>query len=322
MNVNSLAYTDEDSFTEDDHFWLANRLCALRATLVAVEQEDATLKPALEDALRLIKVLQAGLIWDHMVSHYYLPPYLVEEFARPLSHPRLTQIVADAQEIGDLIEAKATRDCIVATGYHLVAAVKRVQEIAGHGRADEVPLHQAGDEKRAASASHPEYQQVAEHLAALGVFLQVLHQTSFMPAAENAWGLTAEELEADGYPPEGQPASFSMIDFWETSTIDELNWCQLTVVHLFYAISQHALSGGGALDLEKMDRARRDFQACVAEVDPNYDLHALVPIAGAIQKILAAVHTCSCIRTAVTRLAAAMGQLAKIYSLAARPQTH
>jgi hypothetical protein len=259
MKVNSLAHADKNLFTEDDRLWLANRLCALRATLVAVEQEDATLKPALEDALRLIKALQAGLTYDYMVSRCDLPSYLVEGLARTPGHDALMRMVPDAREIGELIEAKATRDCILATTDSLVETIGRVQEIVGHGCAGEVTLHQGSDEKPAASASHPEYQQVAEHLAALGVFLQVLHQTAYMPAAENAWGLTAECLEVLGFPPEGEPASLYMIDFWETSTLDELMWCQLTVVDLFYAISQHALSGGGSLDLKKMDRVRRDF---------------------------------------------------------------
>jgi hypothetical protein len=117
-----------------------------------------------------------------------------------------------------------------------------------------------------------------------------------MPADENSLGLTAEWLEAFGYP-EGIPASLGMIDFWETSCIDELMWGQTTAVALFFARKQHCLLSGYALDLGKLDRVRRDFQV-FGEVVPNEALESIVPFARAIQTTCAVHSTCDCVRTA------------------------
>jgi len=147
-----------------------------------------------------------------------------------------------------------------------VEAIERVEGLVSSG---EVTPHTLGQGRTGVSVPHDEYQRVIEHLAALDAFLQVLHQTASLPADGNAWGLSAEELEALGYP-EGMPSSLGMIDFWETSTIDQLAWGQVMVPELFFGVKQQALLNHYSLEFEKMDRVRRALQSW-AEIDPDED---------------------------------------------------
>ena len=193
-------------------------------------------------------------------------------------------------------------------------AIERVEGLVSSG---EVTPHTLGQGRTGVSVPHDEYQRVIEHLAALDAFLQVLHQTASLPADGNAWGLSAEELEALGYP-EGMPSSLGMIDFWETSTIDQLAWGQVMVPELFFGVKQQALLNHYSLEFEKMDRVRRALQSW-AEIDPDEDLEALVPTARMIQAILAPRAPCDWIATSAKWLVEAMEA---IRSLAPRPRTN
>src|SRR5215831_17828025 len=166
---------DETFLTPDDHSWLAEQLFNLRRALIAMQRDAPT---QVEHAVQLLDALAAGLIHDYMAVRSDLPPYLVDS-ARPA-------FPAGLPEISKIIEAKVRRDCVRATARRLVAAVERVQET---------------DESPSTSISCAEYQQVIEHLAVLGNFLQVLHHTSYRLIDDGGlWGLSANELQGLGYP--------------------------------------------------------------------------------------------------------------------------
>jgi hypothetical protein len=311
---------DENFLARDDHDRLAHLLSGLHATLATMERSSAPLQVALEHAGRLVEALRAGLIHDHQRRRGDLPPYLVEELERPPGYA-FPQIVWDAWEVAELIEARPLRDCIVATAHALVEAAQRVRELINPGYVVEVTSCSRGRGTTGAALPHEEYQRTIEDLAVLGTCLQVLHHTAYLPAAKHAWGLTTEYLETIGRP-EGIPASLGMIDFWETSNIDDLMWCQLTVVQVFYAMKHHVLFDASALDLERMDGVRRDFQAH-GGIDPDHALAMLVPAARTIEATLTARSTtCACIRVAAECMTDAMEWLEKPHRLAPRPRTH
>jgi hypothetical protein len=160
--------------------------------------------------------------------------------------------LADALELSRFLGAKRVCGSIVQTST-IGASDRESPEIAVGPRSNPPALQPLSFTEKT-KVTRAKYQRVIEHLAALGVFLQVLHQTAYMPAYRKLWGLSVEELEALGYP-EGMPASLGMIELWETSCIDELFWGQTTVLRMFFALKQHALLNHYSLDFEKWIRS-------------------------------------------------------------------
>jgi len=141
------------------------------------------------------------------------------------------------------------------------------------------------------SPTPDDYQVVIEHIAALGVYLEVLEQAADVPARDDAWGRQAR---------------------------NDIGWARAVLLALLYGVKTHCLLSRYFLDYEKMDGATDHFRER-NKINPDDDLEALIPTARQIQTVLAARSTCACMLDTAQEVVAA---LEAVRGLAPRAQTH
>jgi hypothetical protein len=121
-------------------------------------------------------------------------------------------------------------------------------------------------EDQSKAPTQDDYQQVIEHIAALGVYLEVLAQAAGLSDRDDAWGEQAREQIGRG---------------------------RCVLLALLYGVKQHCLPAEYFLDYQRMDQITLGLQGR-RSIDPDDDLEALIPTAQAIRSILEARSTCDC----------------------------
>jgi hypothetical protein len=293
---------NESFLTRDDHDRLARQLFELREALTSVQQDrsEAPVQAALEHAGRWIDALQARLTSDYLLSGWWPPPYWESSSTEGFA---IAEIVPAAFEIDKLVNAKHPSHCTTLLAHHLWMAIAEIQELLDPGHAAEVippalhsALRQITDahplsETTAGSPTQAEYQQVAEHIAACGVYLQVLEQAAALPSSESAW---------------------------ERQASKEISLARLELLALLFAIRQQSLTSGSVIDHEKFYQVT-DHLRGRDNIDVDGYLEALIPTARAMQAMLEGHATCDCLPKVARRV---LERMEAIRGLAPRAQTH
>jgi hypothetical protein len=94
-------------------------------------------------------------------------------------------------------------------------------------------------------------------------------------------------------------------DPWGEHAADEIRRGRRALLALYFTVRQQCHLRQYSVDYAKMDQVTKHFQGR-SGIDPDKDLEALVPTAGAIRAILAGHAPCKCISTAVWRVVDAM----------------
>lgn len=103
-----------------------------------------------------------------------------------------------------------------------------------------------------------DYQQVIDHLAALGVYLEILEQAAGLPDRDDQWGKAVNQA---------------------------ISHARSVLLALLFSVTTHCLLAGYLLDYKQMDRVTVTLRTR-SSIDPDDDLGALIPTATACYSTL------------------------------------